>query len=82
MSGITATGWLLHILAGGGLLLLVAWTWAAWMRQPVRRHARGRVGRGGVAAAGRPQLRPGLARGDDAGAFRAGRDRTPTLFNR
>ena len=37
MSGITATGWLLHILAGGGLLLLVAWTWAAWTRQPVRR---------------------------------------------
>ena len=44
--------------------------------------ARGRVGRGGVAAAGRPQPRPGLARGDDAGAFRAGRDCTPTLFNR
>ena len=37
MSGTTATGWLLHTLAGGGLLLLLAWAWAAWTRQPVRR---------------------------------------------
>ncbi len=37
MSGTTASGWLLHTLAGGGLLLLLAWTWAAWTRQPARR---------------------------------------------
>ena len=37
MSGTTATGWLLHTLAGGGLLLLLAWAWSAWTRQPVRR---------------------------------------------
>ncbi len=37
MSGTTASGWLLHTLAGGGLLFLLAWTWAAWTRQPVRR---------------------------------------------
>ncbi len=37
MSGTTATYGLLHILAGGGLLLLLAWAWTAWTRQPVRR---------------------------------------------
>ncbi len=37
MSGTTATGWLMHTLAGGGLLLLLALVWAAWTRQPVRR---------------------------------------------
>ena len=37
MSGTTASGWLLHTLAGGGLLLLLAWAWAAWTRQPARR---------------------------------------------
>ena len=33
----TASGWLLHTLAGGGLLLLIAWAWTAWTRQPARR---------------------------------------------
>ncbi len=37
MSGTTASGWLLHTLAGGGLLLLLAWAWAAWTPQPARR---------------------------------------------
>ena len=37
MSGTTPTGWLLHTLAGGGLLLLLAWMWVAWTRQPARR---------------------------------------------
>ena len=37
MSGTTASGWLLHTLAGGGLLLLLAWLWTAWTRQPARR---------------------------------------------
>src|SRR5437588_10635260 len=37
MLGTTATGWLLHTLAGGGLVLLLAWAWAACTRQPARR---------------------------------------------
>ncbi|HVS34847.1 MAG TPA: M56 family metallopeptidase [Gemmataceae bacterium] len=37
MNGTTGTSWLLHTLIGGGLLLLAAWAWTAWTRQPVRR---------------------------------------------
>jgi beta-lactamase regulating signal transducer with metallopeptidase domain len=37
MGATTAAGWLTHTLAGGGLLLLLGWAWAATTRQPVRR---------------------------------------------
>jgi hypothetical protein len=37
MSGATATSWFVHTLGGGGLLLLAAWAWTAWTRQPARR---------------------------------------------
>ena len=37
MNETTVMSWMLHTLAGGGLLLLLAWLWTAWMRQPARR---------------------------------------------